>query len=117
MANILSLKEVAEYFRMTMYTKEYHAMLVHYIEDKAHRVKEFGKGLYYIDVSNPEIITLMTERGNTDYSFLSTVNKNIDYFTRADIEVAYKESDTQQLLVLPSNQQLINALSNNLTIN
>ena len=30
MANILSLKEVTYYFRMTIYIKEYHKMLVHY---------------------------------------------------------------------------------------
>ena len=35
MANILSLKEVAYSFRMTMDIKADHAMLVHYIKDKA----------------------------------------------------------------------------------
>ena len=35
MANILSLKEVAYSFRMTMDIKADHSMLVHYIKDKA----------------------------------------------------------------------------------
>ena len=53
MANILYLKEVEDYFRVTMDTKEDHTMLVNYIEDKAYRFKESEKGLYYLGVSNP----------------------------------------------------------------
>ena len=60
MANILSIKEVANYFRMTIDTKEYHAMLARYSKDKAYHFKKCGKGLYYPDVSNPEIIILIT---------------------------------------------------------
>ena len=60
MANILSIKEVANYFRMTIDTKEYHAMLAHYSKDEAYHFKKCGKGLYYPDVSNPEIIILIT---------------------------------------------------------
>ena len=78
MANILSLKEVSHYFRVTMDTKEYHAMSVHYREDKAYWFKECGKGLYFLDISNPEIITLTTERGDTNYYFLSTVNADME---------------------------------------
>ena len=61
-------------------------MLVHYSEDKAYRFKECGKGLYYLNVSNLEIITLTTKRGDTNYYFWSTVNANMEYFTRVDIE-------------------------------
>ena len=82
MANILSLKGVADSFYVTMDTKEYHTMLVHYSDDKEYRFKKCGKGLYYIDVSNPEIITPTTQRGDTDYYFLSTVISNMDYFYR-----------------------------------
>ena len=78
MANFLSLKEVADYFRMTMDTKEDHTMLFHYSEDKSSRFRECGKGLYYLDVSNSEIIKLTTKRGDTNYSFLYTVNANIE---------------------------------------
>ena len=85
MVNILSLKEVADSFHVTMDTKEEHDMLVHHSEDKDFRLKECGKDLYYLDVSNPEIITLATERGDTDYSFFSTVNTNMEYFTRAEV--------------------------------
>ena len=53
MADIISLKEVADYFHVTMDTKENHTMLVQYNKDKSYRFKEFGKGLYNIDASNP----------------------------------------------------------------
>ena len=98
MANILSLKKVSYYFRVTMDTKEDQTMLVHYSKDKDYHFKECGKGLYYLEVSNPEIITLMTEREDTDYSFLYNVNVNMKYFTRADIEVSDRALDLQHLL-------------------
>ena len=117
MANILSLKKVADSFRVTMDTKEDHKILVQYSDDKAFGFKECGKGLFYIDFSNPEIITLTTERGDTDYSFLSTVNSNMEYFTCADIEGSDIARDMQHFLGWPSDKQLISALSNNLIIN
>ena len=39
MANIISLKEVEDYFLMAMDTKEDHTMLVHYIKYKAYSFK------------------------------------------------------------------------------
>ena len=41
----------------------------------------------------------------------------MDYFTRADIEGVERSRDLQHILGWPSNQQLINALSNNFIIN
>ena len=80
------LKAVAYSFRVTMDTKEDHAMLVCYRNNKAYHFKESGKGLYYLNVSNQKITTLKTDRGNSNYYLLSTMNANIDYFPRADIE-------------------------------
>ena len=115
MEKIISIKEVADYLRVTMDTKEDHTMLVHY--SKAYYFKRLGKGLYYIEISNPETIPLTTESGNTDYYLLSTVNANMEYFTHADIEGANISRDLQHLLGCPSNQQLINTLSKKLIIN
>ena len=92
-------------------------MLVYYSKDKAYRFKERGKGLYYLDVSNPEIIALTTERGNTNYYFFSTMNVNMEYFTRADTEVSDRENELQHLLGWPTDQQLMNDLTKNLIIN
>ena len=117
MENILSLEEVSDSFRVTMNTKEYHAILLHYSKDKAYRFKECGKGLYYLDVSYPEIITLTTERGDTDCYFFSTVNVNMEYFAYAEIDESDRACGLQHLLWWPSDQHLINALSKNLIIN
>ena len=91
-------------------------MLVHYSKDKAYHLKKFEKGLYYLDVSNPEMVTLTTERGDTYCSFLYTVNANMGYFTCADIEGPDRARDLQHLLVWPYNQQPFKYLSNNLII-
>ena len=58
----------------------------------------------------------MTERRDTDYYFFCTVNVNMDYFTRAEIEVSYRSRDLKHLIVWPSNKQLIKALSKNFII-
>ena len=117
MANILSLKEVIDYFRMTMYIKEEHAMLVHYRKDKAYHIKECVKGLYYLNIYNSETIALVTDIGDINYSFLSTVNDNMEYFTHAEIEGEDISRDLQNITGCTSDQQIINALSNNLIIN
>ena len=54
---------------MTMDTKEDHVMLFHYIKDKTYRFKECGKGLQYLDISNPKTTPLTTESDDTDYYF------------------------------------------------
>ena len=59
----------------------------------------------------------MTERGDTNYSLFSTVNTKMEYFTRADIEVADRARELQHLQGWISDQQFINALSKNLIIN
>ena len=100
-----------------MDTKEDHAILVHYITDRDYCFNKFGKDLYYLNVSNTETIPLMTESDNTDYSFLSSMNMNMEYFHRAVIEGSNRARYLQHLLRWPSNQQLINALSKNLIIN
>ena len=72
-------------FHVPMDTKDYHAMLVHYIKNKAYQFNECEKGLYYLNFSNPETIPLTTESGVANYSFLSSANENMDYITCADI--------------------------------
>ena len=65
-----------------MYTKEDHAMIVHFNKNKAHRFKKCGKGLYYLDISGPEIIPLTAKETVTDYSFLSNVDTNMVFYPR-----------------------------------
>ena len=93
MVNILSLKKVSDYFRVTMDTKDDHTVLVHYRKAKACHFKEFGKGLKYFGVSYSQMIPLMTESGNAYYYFLSNVKSNKEYFNHVEIEVADRARD------------------------
>ena len=52
-----------------------------------------------------------------DYSFITAVDNNKEYFTRAEIEGVDEARDLQQLLVWPSDQQLTKILQDNLIIN
>ena len=61
MANILSPKEVENSSRVTISTNKYHAMLVNFNKDKACCFEEFRNGLYYLDISDPEIVPLTTK--------------------------------------------------------
>ena len=117
MVNIPSLKELIVSFCATMDTKEDYTMLCNYINDKVYRFKECGKGLYYIDIYNPQTIALTTESGDTDYYYLSNVNTNMDYFNRVEIEGEDRACEPQHLLGWPSDKQLIKYLSKNLIIN
>ena len=52
-----------------MDTKEDHTMLVHFKMDKAYHFKEYGNGLYYLDIANPETAPLTDKDTITDYYF------------------------------------------------
>ena len=59
----------------------------------------------------------MNERCDTNYSFLSTVNINMEYFTHIDIKGSDWAHDLQHLLGWPSDKQLINDPCKNLILN
>ena len=44
-------------------------MLVHFNIDKAYCFKEFENGLYYLDISDPEIVPITAKDTVTEYSF------------------------------------------------
>lgn len=80
--DILSLSEVAEGFRVTMYTEHSNSMFVHLPDNKVIRFQQCGSGLYFFDTATK------SKQLINQYSFLSTVNSNKTYFTRAEIEAA-----------------------------
>jgi len=70
LANILSLSEVSERYRVTMDTDKEPAMVVHLNANVSHKFIKFGSGLYYLDTSQ-------VEEPIDIYSFLSTEVKQI----------------------------------------
>ena len=52
MANLIYIKRVKISFRVTMDTKEDHAILVNLNKDNSYLFKECVNGLYYLDVSD-----------------------------------------------------------------
>ena len=69
MSNTLSLKEVSNYLHLTMDTDEDHAMLVHFEKYKAYHFRESRNDLYYLDISDPKIISLTVNNTVSDYYF------------------------------------------------
>ena len=67
MANILSIREVTNYLRVTMYTNEDHTMLINFKKDKAYNFKKSGNSLYNIDIPEPEISPLTSKDNITQY--------------------------------------------------
>ena len=84
MANMLSLLQVSQSFRVTMDMVVDPAILVHVGNDDVIKFNKCRSGLYYYDTSNSYNSTLM------GYSFLAMVKSNKEYFSRREIEGADK---------------------------
>ena len=52
---------------VTIDTKEDHTMLVHFYKEKEYRFKDCVNGLYYLDISDPEITPLIAKGTVTNY--------------------------------------------------
>lgn len=63
MANIVSLKDVYEKYRVTMDTEADPSMLVHHEDGKAYRFKSCGKGLFHMSLTTPDIVNV-TDKHN-----------------------------------------------------
>jgi hypothetical protein len=81
MANIVSLKDVYEKYRVMMDTEADPSMLVHHEDGKAYRFKSCGKGLFHMSLTTPDIVEVTDNHNVTPYCFLSTVAANKEYFT------------------------------------
>jgi hypothetical protein len=128
LANTLSLKDVANKYRVTMDTNDDKSMTVWIDDNKGYKFKECRHGLYSLNITAPEmkiknsIITenppgLKSELVNdhssqqiSNYSFLSTVAANKEYFTYSKIQGADNAPDLQYNLGWPSDQILRKAL-------
>jgi hypothetical protein len=112
LANILSLAQVSEMFRVTMDTNEAHTMMVHVSPNLILRFQQCGSGLYYYDTaaneSNSNVIS---------YSFLSTVRNNKDYFNRQEIEGVDRARILQGNIGWLLTKDMRNYIASNLSVN
>ena len=115
MANILSLKDVASKFKITMDTSIDRAMTVHINEHTLLRFQECSDGLYYLDTS-----TIAPKDNNVpviSYCNLQTVNSNKKYFSRREVQGADRARSLQQLLWWPSESDFKKLVTTNILHN
>ena len=82
-------------------------MLVHVGPATILVFKQCGSGLYYHDTAN------QTSSAVIDYSFLSTVSQNKEYFSRAEIEGADQARILQDNISWPSTDDFKHYISSN----
>jgi hypothetical protein len=113
MANILSLKDVAELegVRITMDTSEERAISVHF-QGSIYKFSEHQEGLYYMDMDE-----LKSKDEISPYCFLESVQDNKSYFSDAEIKGADNARILQQEMGWPSNTAFKNIIKNNLITN
>ena len=102
MANILSLKDVASRFRVTMDTTVEHSMNVHVSDHQVLKFKQCGDGLHFLDTSTLGSSVFSSNSAVNGYSYLQTVTSNKEYFTRREVQGANAARNLQQLLWWPS---------------
>ena len=95
-ANILSLKDVANSFRVTMDSASGKEMIVHCPDQTTLHFKECGDGLYYLNTADLDNFTNSSVIG---YSLLNTVADNQNYFTRREVEGAECPKFTRNIIL------------------
>jgi hypothetical protein len=134
LANILSLKDVANKYRVMMDTTKDKLMTVWLTNNTGYKFNECGHGLYSMNVKDPDMITIKpppeeppdltnntsikhSSQSIINYLFLTIVAENKEYFTRSEIQGADNACDLQCNLGWPSDQNLITAIQGNQLIN
>ena len=97
-ANIMSLDNVAKYFRITMDTDAEKAMLLHKDDGHTMRFTPTGKGLYHHNLSS--------EDGGL-WSFITTVSDRADKYTHCAIQRARVAQRFQNIIMRPGARQLM----------
>ena len=105
MSNILSLAVVRKKFRVTMDTDIVAAMHVHVSEHEIMTFHEMPNGLY---AYHPDMVT--TKNSVSAYSFLNTVEQNLQLYTRREQRMANKACLLYRQTPFPSPQHFINLL-------
>ena len=97
-ANIMSLDNVAKYFRITMDTDTEKAMMVHKDNGQVMKFTPTGKGLYHHNLSS--------EDGGL-WSFITTVADKADKYTDRALQRARVARRLQNIIMRPGARQLM----------
>ena len=97
-ANIMSLDNVAKYFRITMDTEADNAMLLHKDDGMTMKFAPTGKGLYYHNLG--------TEH-DALWTFITTVASKADKYTHRALQRARAARRFQNIIMRPGARQLM----------
>ena len=112
LANILSMSQVAEKYRVTMDTFNENCFVVHLSHDCKLKFTCHDNGLYYFDSS--KINKSMLKRA---FSFLNTVAGNLKLYKQREIKAAKKARKLQRMLCHPEQQLFIRVTAENMIRN
>jgi len=109
-ANILSLADLCDHFRVILDSGHDECIRVHVSEHETLQFNRCDSGLYYIDLKD-------SSNAFTPYSFFSTVKANKEFFSSREIHQADKARTLQANLGWPSTADFKSYIKNNLMIN
>ena len=113
LANILSLSEVAEKYRIIMDMVASPSIRVHLGSDRVLIFEQCGSGLYFFDTSDMD----KSKQSVSNNSFLSTFAINEQHFTRKEIEQADKARILKAHLGWPATDDFKRLVAENFLIN
>ena len=102
-ANILSLSEVSNIYQVTMDTAKVKAMIVYISKNKVLVFKEIGNDVYYHDIAGNVVDN---DKYEYDCTFLSTVSKNKEFYSKKEIKIADEVRNLQSNICWPSSSDL-----------
>jgi len=108
LANILSLRQVRLWYRVTMDTDKEAAILVHRPPLPPIKFIEFDTGLYYHDANSSDMM-----KPHTNYCMVSTVSQNKEVFNQRDLKRANDTLALYRKCGRPSARDFAHILRNN----
>ena len=98
-ANILSLRNLTRYYRVTMDSQSSNCLILHATNGTRYEFHPSASGLYRLVLNTPDDAINM-------WSFVTTVAEQAQHYTRRDLERAQDARQMQNILMHPSDRQL-----------
>ena len=98
-ANILSLRNLTRYYRVTMDSQSSNCLTLHTNDGTRYDFYPSNSGLYRLVLSTPDEAINM-------WSFVTTVAEQARHYTRRDLERAQDARQMQNIIMHPSDRQL-----------